>query len=830
MPGEPDDITVSMTNGSLTPLPTRGGESRFEIVRKLGEGGMAVVYEAIDRKLGERRALKFSKSGHAHSIPPEARAALRVTHENVCRAFEIHTASTKDGPADFISMEYVEGETLAKRWRREPLTQTEALEIARQLCRGVQAAHEAKVLHLDLKSANVMLTTTPSGRLRVIVMDFGLAQAFGDGTESENRRFGGTPNYIAPERYLGAEPTPATDIYSMGVILYEMLTGARPQAKVLATPDPPSKAGDRKVDPRWDPIVLRCLEANPEKRTATAAELLAAIDSAFTETNRRKWLAAAAASVTLGGGLWALRDRIWPAPLLARLAMLPLAGSTGDKSLDERLRGALTEVAARLESLGAESRRLLLIQPEEAVRHMADTVEAAKGRLGATHSFAISVQGRPGGVAVHAEIRATDSGDLVKGFDAEFPVGELAALSASLAGVVTFAFQLGKTLEANVNKEAYPFYAGALGLLARDRVSYDRALALLDMAWDQDRQSGLIQAARTTAYLQKFRNTKDDQWLKPAGEAAESAGRLHPDHPTVLLALGDLDREEGRPEKAMERYERAAALEPNRSRTWEAKGIALQRMGKSQEAVAALRKAIALAPGYYAPHATLAALHFQNGRITEAVNEQKIATETAPEQPAAFLAYGGMLVVAEREGEAEAAFRRCMELQDPRAPISMNNLGVLLRYQNRSAEAAEVFLRSLRVEPNSIVLRLNLGNTLKAMGRTGEARQEFEKAGELARKTLLRDPRDASARARLAFVQSQTGSKETALDNALQASTMAANEYTVQFWVTMTFEALGKRELAEPVLQKATPQQLKDLRRQPDLQEFFRDPRFEKKK
>ena len=89
---------------------------------------MAVVYEAIDRKLGERRALKFSKSGHAHSIPPEARAALRVTHENVCRAFEIHTATTADGAADFISMEYVEGETLAKRWRREPLTQAEALD------------------------------------------------------------------------------------------------------------------------------------------------------------------------------------------------------------------------------------------------------------------------------------------------------------------------------------------------------------------------------------------------------------------------------------------------------------------------------------------------------------------------------------------------------------------------------------------------------------------------------------------------------------------------------------------------------------------------------
>ena len=224
-----DDVTVSQSGFPGSPLEGARGTERFEIIRRLGEGGMAVVYEAIDTKLGEKRALKFSKSGHARSIPPEARASLRVTHENVCRTFEIHTAQTKDGPADFISMEYVEGETLTKRWRREALTQAEALEIARQLCRGVMAAHESKVLHLDLKSSNVMLSKAANGGLRVIVMDFGLAQAFGTGTGSE--KLGGTPNYIAPERYLGAEATPATDVFSLGVILYEMLAGQLPYPK-----------------------------------------------------------------------------------------------------------------------------------------------------------------------------------------------------------------------------------------------------------------------------------------------------------------------------------------------------------------------------------------------------------------------------------------------------------------------------------------------------------------------------------------------------------------------------------------------------------------------
>lgn len=825
MPDGPDDPTITLTGA--------GEGSRFQIVRKLGEGGMAVVYEAIDTKLGERRALKFSKDGHAHSIPPEARAALRVTHENVCRAFEIHTTETKDGPTDFISMEYVEGETLSARWKREALAQDEAVEIARQLCRGVAAAHQAKVLHLDLKSSNVMLANSASGGLRVIVMDFGLAQAFGGTADTGSRRIGGTPNYIAPERYLGGEATPAADVFAMGVILYEMLAGRLPhardadlQTRLYTTPAAPSKAGERKVDPRWDGIVLRCLEPNPEKRTRTAEELLAAIDSAFTVSSRRKWLAAAGSAVVLGGGAYAFREQIWPAPPLARLAVLPMSGSAGDQGLDERLRGALTEMSSRLESIGAASRRLLLIRPEEAVRHLADSAEKAKGRLGATHSFSITVQRKGSGVGLHAEVRAVESDDLVRSYDAEFPMEELAALSTSLAGVVTLAFQLGVALPASVNKEAYPFYAGALGLLERDRTSYDRALLLLDSAREFDPQSGLIQAARTIAYIQKFRSTKDDAWLKPAAEAAETAGRLHPDHPSVLLAMGELDREQGRVEQALDQYKRAAELEPNRSKTFEVMGLALQRMGRDKEAVAALRKAIALAPGYFAPHGALATVHFLNGRFTEAVAEQTIATELAPKQPAAFLNLGGMLVSAEREAEAEVAFRRCIELQDPRAPINMNNLGVLLRYRHKDADAAEVFSDSLRVEPNNIVLRLNLANTLKAMEKTGEAREHFEKAGELARKAILRDPRDAAARARLAFVQSQNGNKTEALDNVLQASKLAPAEYTVLFWVAMTMEALGKREQALPLLGKATAQQLKDLRRQPDLQAFANDPKY----
>ena len=144
---------------------------RFRIVRKLGEGGMAVVYEAIDQKLGERRALKFAKAGYSRLIPPETRSALRVTHDNICRTYEIHTTGA-GVPVDFISMEFIEGETLQARCQREILSDADLIDIAKQLCGGLDAAHRAQILHRDLKGNNVMLTRRPDGGVRAVHYGF----------------------------------------------------------------------------------------------------------------------------------------------------------------------------------------------------------------------------------------------------------------------------------------------------------------------------------------------------------------------------------------------------------------------------------------------------------------------------------------------------------------------------------------------------------------------------------------------------------------------------------------------------------------------------------
>src|SRR5258708_9202324 len=209
-----------------SPRPFKIGQvvaDRFEITREMGEGGMGVVYEAFDRKLNRRVAIKSAKPGFQPRLSPEIRGALAVSHPNICRVNEIHTGHTETGDVDFLTMELLDGETLSSYLKsRGRLSTQEALEIARQICEGLAEAHRRGIVHRDLKSGNVILCRNEKNETRAVITDFGLA---GDGSQTGD--LGGTPRYIAPELWKGAKASKASDIYALCVILYEMVAGRR---------------------------------------------------------------------------------------------------------------------------------------------------------------------------------------------------------------------------------------------------------------------------------------------------------------------------------------------------------------------------------------------------------------------------------------------------------------------------------------------------------------------------------------------------------------------------------------------------------------------------
>src|SRR5512145_1757486 len=264
-------------HGRFEPGTLLGG--RYRIIGRLGRGGMGEVYRADDLKLGQPVALKFlppdvdRDPARLTQLHTEVRMARQVSHPNVCRVYDIDEV---DGHT-FLSMEYVDGEDLAsvlKRFGRFP--EERGLEIARQVCAGLAAAHERGVIHRDLKPANVMLDGT--GKVRIT--DFGLAGASGETIRA------GTPAYMAPEQLAGNSVTARSDIYSLGLVLYEIFTGQRAldgknlaeliHKREQAGVTPPS-AHVRDLSADTEQTILRCLRPDPGLRPASALAVAAAL-------------------------------------------------------------------------------------------------------------------------------------------------------------------------------------------------------------------------------------------------------------------------------------------------------------------------------------------------------------------------------------------------------------------------------------------------------------------------------------------------------------------------------------------------------------------------
>lgn len=303
-------------------VPPAALPERYEMLAELGRGGMGIVYQVRDRETGEIVALKFLKSEIAadaqilERFKNELRLAHKITHHNVARLYEFH----RSGDTVYVSMEYIEGESLRALLQREgQLDYARGLNIARQLAAGVAEAHRQSIVHRDLKPENIMLT--PAGELKV--MDFGISRSYAAGVTATGAILG-TPAYMAPEQAEGKPTDQHTDIYAMGLILYEMFTGAAAFSgetpvsvalkQVRERPQPPSKLAPG-LPKHLEQTILKCLEKDPANRFQSVEEMLRALEGApVREAPRapriisKRWIAIASAALLIAtvliAGLW----------------------------------------------------------------------------------------------------------------------------------------------------------------------------------------------------------------------------------------------------------------------------------------------------------------------------------------------------------------------------------------------------------------------------------------------------------------------------------------------------------------------------------------------
>ena len=797
---------VERKNTDVAFTPGEVLEGRFQILREVARGGMGIVYEARDRKLDRRIALKIAKTEHRRTLAREVRNASEVSHPNVCKLYEIHTASTSSGPIDFITMEFLDGETLSARLKRGPLPKPEALTIARQICAGVAEAHRNQVIHGDLKSGNVILVQAPAEvPMRAVITDFGLAYRpdAAPGTIFEGQA-GGTPAYMAPELRNGEKATVASDIYAMGVLLCEVFGGRRPDqmegraSQSTATVDGSPTGLRPTLEPKFDRVIARCIDPDPAARYGSAEEVLKALGPS--QTRRNVLIGAAAALAAVVTGVVTYQQATAPKSVV-RLSFEKLQAAPGTEQAAASLNAGLEQQLAKLKSSST-------------------TRFSVRGNP--THTFRGTLTPGKDRIAVHAYLSDTRTKADIKEWQGVYRAEEMKYAPVALAGVVTNAFTLDPP-GAGVNEAARADYATGLKNL-RGLSRTNAALAALDRAVVADPDSALIRAALAEAQWFKYFATRDKAWLERAEESARQAELRNPDLAPVHRIVGLLQARPGRYEEAEAHYRRAIQLDPRNGDAYRRLGSAYVNSNRMPEALVALQRAVEADPTDFRNYQDLGWYFDLQSKYEDAVVQYRKAVELAPDEAEARRGLARAYQSLGRLSEAEAELRAALRLAE--TPALLHSLGVALMYQGRDSEAIPYIRRAVQIGPENLFWLLNLGVAQIRSGEISGARTSCARALELAEAELQGNPRDAYTRSALAYLTALRRDERRAESEIAQALQLAPKDSDVRFFGALTFEALGRRDATISLLTSSPTEVLSDLGRWPAVADLRRDPRF----
>src|SRR6202158_5359647 len=704
---------------SLQPGVLFGG--RYEILGVLGQGGMGAVYKARDRELDRLIALKVIRPELATDpaillrFKQELILARNITHKNVVRIYDLGEA---DG-IRFISMEYVDGEDLRTLLRRQKkVAPKEAIAMVEQVCRALDCAHSEGVIHRDLKPQNIMRDQHG----RIVVMDFGLARSLGETGLTQTGAIVGTMEYMSPEQALGTTLDQRSDIFSVGLIFYELLAGISPYASDTAidslmkrTREDARSASDvdATIPKSLSAIVGRCLEREPANRYHSAVELLQQLTTweahpDISPEMLSKMIAhpivhSSRFSLELPGKSWMWMAGAVPVVALATFAgrtLLNRAATSGGemaKGIPPLQRGKYVAILP-LKQVGdekalgyvgdgiAEALAAKLFQLKRVHLASSDAVEKAVAkdkdndlplaRLARELGVNLVLQGMVQGNSerLRVTLRLDDATTGERGWRQEFPgtAGDVLALEDQIYATVATALALKPSGEEQArvgahpteNVKAYDLYLQGRNLLrnSHDANGIRPAVALFEQAIDKDPNFALAYTGLADSSLRMYSTSKESIWAQKATLAAQQAERLSNQLPEVHLSLGSVYSATGKYTQAVTELKRALELAPNSDEAYRNLGDAYKRSGQSDEALNAFQKAVAANSYYWLNHNALGNAYFGLGDNAKALPEYQKVTELAPDNP---MGYGNIGSVYLREGkwsEAIPQFQRALAL------------------------------------------------------------------------------------------------------------------------------------------------------------------------
>jgi serine/threonine-protein kinase len=846
---------------------------RFAVRTRLGGGGMGEVYLAEDSALKRSVALK-RVCPHLRADPQfrqrllrEAERASALNHQNIAG---IHDVLDQQGEL-FLVMEYVEGETLRQRMAG-PVPLDEFLSIALQCAEALVAAHQAGVVHCDIKPENIMLR--PPGQVKIL--DFGVAQHFwlgGDATAqtvsvAARQGLSGTPAYMAPEVLRERPPDARCDLFSLGVVFYEMLAGKHPfraatfvetAQRILHEPPPPLTAARPELPAELDRIVRKLLAKEPDERYATARDLLADLHALRrmldagaalpAHAPARPWrkrillgLVAAAAMTFLlslpGVRHWLLQPAgSSPVPAVRHIAVLPFTSISENPSDQVFCDGLVETLTSKLTQIERFQGSLRVVPSSDIRRGGAETVQEARRNFGVNLVLTGSMQRSGDSVRLTANlVDATTLRQLrSQVFDGQITDVSLWQDEAVVAVARMLDLELNpdshRVLAAGGtdSSEAFRLYTEGRGLLQRfeKRENVERAAVLFERAIAADPRYALAYAGLCEADWRRYELTKDSDWVGEARQQCQRALELDDTLAPVHVALGMVLSRTGRHEEAIGELRRALEIDPLNAQAYRELGRASEARGDLAAAEATLHRSIQLRPDDWAAHNTLGVFYYRHGRYAEAEAPFQRVIALTPDNPRGYINLGGLYHLMGRLEDAEAMLRQSLQVQP--TSFAYSNLGTVYFFQQRYAEAVPMFEKALELGEKTYLLQGNLADAYRwAPGHQAQAPAAFRQAIELAKAELEVNPRDAEVLSSIAVYQAKLGERKQAQAGIRSALAEAPNNVNVQFKAAIVYQLAGQRERAIQALERAVQggYSVAEVRASPEFRPLHRDPRF----
>ncbi len=827
----PDILAQSQVSaGEKHTFHLAGDLAHFEILEILGQGGMGAVYHATDRTLQRDVALKMlrpiaaSNRNNTDVLLDEARMASKLNHPNIVTIYDVARAEN----SNYIVMEWVDGQPLDELIPNDGLPLEQAMVYACQIAAGLSSAHQKYIIHRDIKPQNIMLSSDNS----IKILDFGIAglvsQVSDINQTSTSNLITGTPSYMSPEQSQGLNLDQRSDIFSFGVVLYQMLSGQRPfSSQDLTALNQAISAGDYTPIQQHVPdlpaevikVIDKMLAPQRDQRWQSSAELATALQQIHDELThqknwwqRRHWLSKVAMMLPFVLALgWSAKEIFFPAStqqLIERqlaeankIAILPFDNISGDPLLQIFGDGLAVNLGSDLAAIASQQGNTWIVPATEISRMKDQSPKKVTDKYGVNLILTGSLQHLGSTRLLVLNLLNASSGQQMKTTEVSIEANELfqghdmiRAEALSLLG-----WNIPDTLAAQFRAQrpqldgAYKDYVQGRGYLYRfDQTgNADKALTAFSAAIEADKYYENAYVGLAEVQLRKFHETGTVDWLEQMDKTINDLAKINPNNSQINFLSAELAMKKGDYQQAVKLYQASVEQTPKHALSHIGLAKAHHETGNSDVAESIYQTISQAEPNNWRVVSGFGIFYFQMGNYQGALRQFKRLSEMSPNNDlgvrnmaAAYYALGDI-------NNAIIYTRLAIKLNP--SDRAYSNLGTMLFYDKRYLESIDAFQQAVGLREGYYV---HWGNLADAYRLTDDDRRldAYRQAADLALSALKLNPNDTSVMADVAYYLANTDDKQLALSYAQRIE--ADDSGTENFMVATAYDALNDADMA----------------------------------